>query len=173
MGSIKDLWLEAGASALKLMIDGGVRVFQATRVAQTVVRVPWGWLVAEKALNGEDVKGIRWPLMSQPMAAGFKELPMLLTPSNHAQMKQNHTQAMLGNVLLAFGKLAVASGSCSPSAVEVKLESANFRALVACVAAISNGRRHYQHSNDNFTLLLRLIIDGSKHQKYIGNQMHN
>ena len=65
----------------------------------SVLVMPWGFIVAEKSINGECNSGIRWLEVDDVSSVPFETVAEAVLPCNHSQVKGNSSLAFLVRVL--------------------------------------------------------------------------
>ena len=70
---------------------------------------PAGFVVAEAAINNEDVLGFRWTVLSEHVTTSFIELARVMLGPDPAKLSANSQQALLAKVLNGLNKVSGAS----------------------------------------------------------------
>lgn len=80
----------------------------------TMLLVPWGWIVVERTLNAEIVSGYRWMLLSDTLSDSFKCFANRLLPQDLAGVKVQigaHFVMKVVQQLVPAEKTAAANGA--------------------------------------------------------------
>lgn len=98
-----DLVRDADGEQLKLM---AATVTMKTAVVGEGMSLycPWGWLVAELAVNGVDAVGFKWSLTPDHAGESFASLSKMMLPSANS-IKVNSVATLLQKVCDALNKL--------------------------------------------------------------------
>ena len=91
--------IEATLDVVKDMIGAGCNLFTVNVAANQGLYVPWGWVAAEKVLNGETHTGIRWMSFLDSATPSFKAMSALLLPQETAKLKAGTAAAFLAKVI--------------------------------------------------------------------------
>ena len=69
-----------------------------------VLYVPWGYIVAERILNGHDMGGFRWSILSQFATESALDAAQLLLPAQPSKIPHGSTMALLVKVIKGLKK---------------------------------------------------------------------
>ena len=138
LARVTDTLAEANVAMLEAMLKAGVEIWHSVVPSVSAVVIPWGFIVCEKAVNAEDVFGLRWTCIGDSAPPPFLKLASYMAPDGQGA-KANSTAALLAKVLKAMEPkdkpVALAPASLSGSSkdgksgketpVDVKREGAN------------------------------------------------
>jgi hypothetical protein len=91
--------IQADLNVVNDMVEGGCEIWTADVTVGQGLYVPWGWVVAEKTLNGETHAGIRWMSFLDGATDGLKALTALLLPVDVSKIKAGTAAHFLGKVI--------------------------------------------------------------------------
>ena len=72
---------------LKAMKENNIDVYAGVVPKGTGLYVPWGYIVVESTLNGEETSGIRWMSFHDAYTPAFKKLVTHLLPADTSKVR--------------------------------------------------------------------------------------